>query len=98
MLPALGPNWGQERRHLYGAGEPEVLLHVHVGNFTSVSWTVSPKPQEWSAVDTAVSNQAQVLPLKSVLQLSGYLFLGMENIWYNYLLLLIILRVTVWLY
>lgn len=75
---------------------PGDLLQVHVGNFTLISWTVSPKPpQEWSAADAAVSNQAQVLPLNSLLWPFGYL--GMERIWY-YNELLLTLVITVGLY
>lgn len=55
-------------------------------------------PQEWSAVDTAVSNQVQVLSLNSLLWPSGYLFLRMESIWYYYELLLLISVIRVCLY
>lgn len=77
----------------------ETPLHVHVGDFTSISWTVFPKPpRDSSAVDTAVSNQVQVLPLNSLLWPSGYLFLRMESIWYYYELLFLISVIIVWLY
>lgn len=75
----------------YGAEILETLLRVQVGNFTSRSWKVSPNLLEWSAVDTAVLNQVQVLPLNGLLWPSGYLFLRIGSIWYYDGLLLFIL-------
>ena len=68
-------------------------------NPTICSRTVFPKPpQEVSVVDTAVSNQVQVLSLNSLLWPSGYFFLRTESIWYYYELLFLILITIVWLY
>lgn len=106
-VPSLGmsvrPGWG----HTWvvagagvlrsrGPGDP---LHVHVGDFTSISWTLFPKPpQESAAVDTAVSNLVQVLSLNSLPWPSGYLFLRMESIWYYYELLFLIFVIIAGLY
>lgn len=98
---SVGPGWGhkQVRVGCLRTGSPGNPPPSSCKQFYfDVLESISKPPPELSAVDTAVTNQVQVLPLNGLLWSSGYLFLRMESIWFYDEWLLLILMITVWLY
>lgn len=98
---SVGPGWGHKRVRVgcLRTGSPGNPPPSSCKQFYfDVLESISKPPPELSAVDTAVTNQVQVLPLNGLLWSSGYLFLRMESIWFYDEWLLLILMITVWLY